>query len=75
MLVRCPDRNAVEVVATTRLRMRHLFGVVCEYRDGILHLRGRARSFYHKQLAQELVRRVDGVAAVLNQIVVDSVAK
>ena len=40
----------------------------CEYREGVLVLRGRARSFYHKQLAQESVRCLAGVSRVDNRI-------
>jgi osmotically-inducible protein OsmY len=43
-------------------------GVSCEYADGILFLRGRSRSFYEKQIAQESVKRIAGVARVVNEI-------
>lgn len=45
--------------------------VLCEYDHGILFLRGRLPSFYHKQLAQEAVVRVRGVSQVINDIEVD----
>jgi len=35
--------------------------VSCECDDGVLFLRGRLSSFYHKQLAQEVVARTAGV--------------
>ncbi len=48
----------------------HGFGsqISCDYRDGVLYLRGQSRNFYHKQLAQEIVRTVDGVVRVVNEI-------
>ena len=42
--------------------------VACAYQDGMLVLRGRLRTFFHKQLAQEAVARVDGVRQVVNEI-------
>jgi osmotically-inducible protein OsmY len=75
MFERGPDIGAVVHVAMRLLQNRHVSGVSCEYREGTLCLRGRSRSFYQKQLAQELVRRVAGVETVVNEIEVDSVAK
>jgi osmotically-inducible protein OsmY len=46
--------------------------ISCEYRDGVLYLRGQSRSFYQKQMAQETVRKIDGVARVVNEIEVVS---
>jgi len=45
--------------------------VSCECYDGVLFLRGSLSSFYHKQLAQEAVARVNGVTQVVNEIEVD----
>ena len=45
-----------------------LRGVACEYRHGVLLLRGQLPSFYHKQLAQEAVARLPGVTQVVNEI-------
>jgi osmotically-inducible protein OsmY len=42
--------------------------VRCEYRRGRLILHGRVESYYEKQLAQEAVARLQGVARVVNQI-------
>jgi hypothetical protein len=49
---------------------RHL---TCEYRDGLLLLRGRVASYYQKQVAQEAVLRLDAVHRVVNHIEVVSV--
>ena len=45
-----------------------LRNVSCEWRDGVLVLRGCLPSYYLKQVAQEVVARLDGVQAVDNQI-------
>ena len=34
--------------------------------DGVVVLQGRVETFYHKQVAQELLRKVDGVERVVN---------
>ena len=44
-----------------------LHGVSFEFRRGVLFLRGRLPSYYHKQLAQETVSRVQGVGQVVNE--------
>lgn len=46
--------------------------VSCDYEGGVLVLRGRSGSYYEKQVAQESVKRIDGVARVVNQIEVIS---
>jgi hypothetical protein len=66
-----PPPHEIVRVAQTRLENRQFKGILCDYRAGVLHLRGRARSFYRKQLAQEVVRPVDGVAQVMNEIEVE----
>ena len=40
----------------------------CEYRHGLLVLQGWVESYYEKQLAQEAVARLPGVAQVVNQL-------
>jgi len=53
--------------------LRH---VSCHYHEGVLALRGRLPSFYLKQVAQTVVRHVEGVIEILNQVeVVDSSAQ
>jgi len=39
----------------------------CDYDQGLLFLRGRLPSFYHKQLAQVAVAGLEGVAQVVNE--------
>ncbi|MGO8752192.1 MAG: BON domain-containing protein [Thermoguttaceae bacterium] len=71
----CPLRFEVFAEAA-RERLRgspygSLRTVSCECKDGVLFLRGRLSSFYHKQLAQEVVARIVGVTQVINEIEVD----
>lgn len=47
---------------------RELKGISCGIKNGVLVLRGQVSSFYLKQLAQEIVRRADGVQAIANQL-------
>jgi osmotically-inducible protein OsmY len=64
------DANEVMEAARGRLREtahRALQGVSCEYDAGVLVLRGRLSSFYQKQLAQEAVVGLAGVAQVVNR--------
>jgi osmotically-inducible protein OsmY len=42
--------------------------VSCDFENGVLLLRGRLRTFHHKQLAQETVRRLAGVGQIVNAI-------
>ena len=45
--------------------------VSCEVRDSTLTLRGRLPSFYLKQIAQTVVRRIDGIVMIDNEVEVD----
>lgn len=49
---------------------RSLRGVACQWQSGTARLTGRVPSYYMKQLAQETVRKVEGVQRVLNLVVV-----
>ena len=40
----------------------------CEFQGGCLVLQGQVPSFYHKQLAQEAVAGLEGVAQIVNDI-------
>jgi hypothetical protein len=42
----------------------------CEWRDGVLTLRGRVPSYYLKQLAQACLQGLAGVTAIDNQLIV-----
>ena len=51
--------------ASSHQALRNVF---CKYDNGILVLRGRLNSFFHAQLAQETVAKIDGVERVVNRI-------
>jgi osmotically-inducible protein OsmY len=40
----------------------------CECHEGVLVLRGQVSTYYHKQLAQEAVRGIDGIELVVNVV-------
>ena len=50
-----------------RTPYRALRALSCEYDRGVLFLRGELPSFYQKQLAQEAVIGLAGVAQVINE--------
>ena len=65
------EKAAIEAEALSRLRTsgyRQLGGVSCEFHEGVLTLRGRASTFYLKQVAQTLVRNLDGVGEINNRL-------
>jgi osmotically-inducible protein OsmY len=37
-----------------------------EAEEGVVRLEGAVKSFFHKQMAQEVIRRLDGVERVVN---------
>jgi osmotically-inducible protein OsmY len=58
-------------LATSLLRAKLSWavkGITYEYDDGLLVLHGTLASFYHKQLAQEAVRNLEGVRQIRNEI-------
>ena len=66
-------KPAVEAEAQSRLRTSNyleLRRVSCEFHEGVLTLRGRVPTFYLKQIAQELIRQLDGVVEINNRLVV-----
>lgn len=48
------------------------FRLQCTCDDGNLYLSGKLPSYYFKQVAQEVVRRVEGAWNIFNEIVVTS---
>lgn len=70
--MRSPNACDFTESAQDRLQRQFLTEVSCDCRDGVLYLRGHTHSFYQKQLAQESVRRLDGIVTVVNEIEVDS---
>ena len=68
------DAPAVAETAMERLRAspyKAMRRVSCKCEHGTLFLRGRLFSFHEKQVAQEIVARVNGVTQVVNEIQVD----
>ncbi len=45
-----------------------LKNISCQVRDGVVVLRGCLPTYYLKQIAQEVVARLEGVEAIDNQI-------
>ena len=65
------ERPVVQAEAQSRLRKsgyHELCLVSCDFHEGVLTLRGCVSSFYLKQVAQELIRRLDGVEEVNNRL-------
>ncbi len=51
----------------------HLSGhqVFCQEESGIVVLHGRVPSFFQKQMAQEALKKLEGVEKVINELEVD----
>lgn len=51
----------------------HLTGhkVFCQEESGIVVLHGRVPSFFQKQMAQEALKKLEGVERVINELEVD----
>ena len=67
----CSPEDVVTMAAEAQLlksRYGELRRISCEFCEGILTLRGRVSTYYLKQIAQELTRRLQGVLAVDNQL-------
>jgi hypothetical protein len=63
--------GSVEQAAKTRLARTGyplLKTIECSFQDGTMELRGRVPSYYHKQLAQEAMRKVHQVQQLVNNI-------
>jgi hypothetical protein len=64
----------VAEAALRRSPYYELHGISCEFSGGVLTLRGRAPTYYLKQLAQACVADVPGVVEVDNRVEVTSSA-
>jgi len=70
-----PPLCAIAATAEARFRSssyRALRGIACKAERGVLVLEGRLSSFFQKQMAQELVAKIEGVIQVVNHIEVVS---
>ncbi len=67
-----PDAGLTERVAIALRSSNHesIRAIQFETNAGVVTLNGRVPSYYCKQLAQELVWRLDGVKQVVNQTMV-----
>lgn len=68
-----PETPCVERMAHRRLESSAypaLKAIACRFRRGKLQLDGQTPTYFHKQLAQELVRSLPGVMEIANNIAV-----
>ncbi|BBO34872.1 BON domain-containing protein [Lacipirellula parvula] len=63
-----PRRELIDEVHGALRRSPYVSGheMTVEASEGVVRLSGAVRSFFHKQMAQELIRRVDGVQRIEN---------
>lgn len=64
-LAQLSERVSVALASNPYLRTRT---VEFETQDGHVKLQGEVKTFYQKQMAQELLRTVHGVKSIENQI-------
>ena len=65
------EKAAIEAEAQSRLQMSgypQLRNASCEFHEGVLTLRGQVSTFHLKQVAQTLVRRLEGVGEINNRL-------
>ena len=68
---RSKEKQVVQAEAESRLRnsgYHELHLVSCDFYEGVVTLRGRVPSFYLKQVAQEVILRLDGAEEVNNRL-------
>lgn len=75
----CPTAIGSEIQECMEqfLKSRMLTGshvVQCDYKEGMLLIRGKVGSYYAKQLAQEYARQIPGVEQVGNHLFVEKSA-
>ena len=61
----------VEEAARTQLAevgYRRLNNIACCFHEGTLTLHGEVPSYYHKQIAQEAIRKLNSVETIVNKI-------
>jgi osmotically-inducible protein OsmY len=67
----CSQEHEIAEAAGDRLRKSpylEVRDISCQCDHGMLFLRGRLSTFYHKQVAQEAVAGLAGVVQVVNEI-------
>lgn len=68
------ETDRIVTLVESKLRESHYLAlrvVTCQFHKGVLILRGRVPSFYLKQVAQSVVRNIEGVAQIDNRLEVD----
>jgi len=63
--------HQIKIKARKRLEARMLAfsrNIILEYKEGVMTLKGHLPSFYHKQIAQETIRRIEGIQQIVNKI-------
>ena len=68
---RSKEELFIQTEAQSRLRTsgyHELHLVSCEFHEGVLTLRGHVSTFHLKQVAQTLIRDVDGVGEINNRL-------
>ena len=62
--------DLLDLVRTTLASNPYLSGrdLVIECEQGNVVIRGAVRSWYHKQVAQESVRRIRGISGIRNEL-------
>lgn len=79
MILRMPNQTeptaspscAIAAIAEARFRKsshRAIRSISCKFDQGVLVLDGRLRTFFQKQLAQEIAANIEGVVQVVNRI-------
>ena len=73
--IRHPQHDLAELIQSALARSAYLSGrdLRFEVRDDHVVLKGKVRSYYQKQLAQESLRVLEGVCRIQNEIEVVSV--
>jgi len=65
------EKQVVQAEALSQLQesgYHELHFVSCDFHEGVLTLRGRVSSFYLKQVAQEMIRRLDSAEEINNRL-------
>ncbi len=68
--VECPLHTAVSSALANHSHLP-LRRMKVEAHEGRVILKGTVGSYYHKQMAQEMLRRIDGVETIENQLEVN----
>ena len=67
-----PVRDAAPAELAERIykasHYRAIRQLACQFEAGVLIISGRVPNYYLKQLAQTLIRNVDGIGQIVNQV-------